>query len=61
MVKTLDEFNYDFAKGVKRSQIEERAGLGFVERRANVVLVCPSGVGKTHLAMVLGCKAKQAD
>lgn len=23
VVKTLDEFNYDFAKGVKRSQIEE--------------------------------------
>ena len=25
VVKTLDEFNYDFAKGVKRSQIEELA------------------------------------
>ena len=58
--KTLDEFNYDFAKGVKRSQVEELAGLGFVERRENVVLVGPSGVGKTHLAMALGYKATQA-
>lgn len=60
VVKTLDDFNYDFAKGVRRSQIEELAGLGFVERHENVVLVGPSGVGKMHLAMALGYKATQA-
>ncbi|XKM05930.1 ATP-binding protein [Massilia atriviolacea] len=35
------------------------AGLGFVERHENVVLVGPSGVGKTHLVMALGYKATQ--
>lgn len=59
-IKTLEQFYYDFAKGVKRSQIEDLAGLGFIERNENVVLIGPSGVGKTHLAMALGYKATQA-
>ena len=49
-IKTLEGFSFEFAKGVKKSQIEELAGLGFIERRENVVLLGASGVGKTHLA-----------
>ena len=59
-IKTLEDFDYDFAAGVKRSQIDELAGLGFVERSENGVLVGPSGVGKTHLAIALGYRAAQA-
>jgi len=59
-IKTLEAFDYDFAAGVKRGQIDNLAGLGFVERQENVVLVGPSGVGKTHLAIGLGFKAAQA-
>lgn len=46
-IKTLDDFSYEFAKGVKKSQLEELAGLGFIERHENVVLIAvPAGWAK---------------
>lgn len=59
-IKTLEDFDFPFAAGVKKRQIDELAGLGFVERQENIVLVGPSGVGKTHLAIALGYRATQA-
>lgn len=52
-IKTLDEFDYEFAGGVPKATIQELSALAFVERNENVVLVGPSGVGKTHLAIGL--------
>ena len=40
--------------------MRELAGLSFVERAENVVLLGPPGVGKTHLAVALGIKAIDA-
>src|SRR5215471_3178338 len=59
-IKTLDQFDYEFASGVPKAMIQELAGLAFTERNENVVLVGPSGVGKTHLAIGLGYLATQA-
>ena len=59
-IKTLDQFDYEFASGVPKAMIQELAGLTFAERNENVVLVGPSGVGKTHLAIGLGYLATQA-
>jgi DNA replication protein DnaC len=56
-VKTLDQF--DFQPSVDRKQVRELAGLSFVKRAENVVLLGP-GVGKTHLAIALGVKAVEA-
>jgi DNA replication protein DnaC len=59
-IKTLDEFDFEFALGVPKALVLELGSLAFVERAENVVLLGPSGVGKTHLAVALGYRATQA-
>ncbi|MDZ3799177.1 MAG: IS21-like element helper ATPase IstB [Xanthomonadales bacterium] len=59
-VKTLEQFDFTFATGVSKPQIMELASLAFIERAENVVLLGPSGVGKTHLAIALAMRAIQA-
>lgn len=60
-IKTLDQFDFDFQPSLDRRQVRELAGLSFVERAHNVVVLGPPGVGKTHLAVALGVKAVEAD
>src|ERR1700761_2279459 len=59
-IKTLEGYDFGFASGAPRKQIVELGGLAFVERAENVVLLGPSGVGKTHIASSLALKATQA-
>ena len=50
-VKSQDQFDFNFQPSIDRKQVRELAGLSFVERAENVVLLGPHGVGKTHLAI----------
>jgi len=59
-VKTLEEYDFHFATGAPQKQIQALTSLSFIERHENVVLLGPSGVGKTHLAIALGYLAAQA-
>jgi DNA replication protein DnaC len=59
-VKSLEQFDFDFQPSLDRRQVRELAGLSFVERAHNVVILGPPGVGKTHLAVALGVKAVEA-
>ena len=59
-VKTLADFDFSFQPSLKREQIDSLHTLGFLERRENVVLLGPPGVGKTHLAISLAIAAAQS-
>jgi DNA replication protein DnaC len=47
-VKSLEQFDFDFQPSLNRRQVRELAGLSFVERGHNVVILGPPGVGKTQ-------------
>ena len=58
--KSLEEFDFDHARGLKRDLIAHLGTLDFVVAKENVVFLGPPGTGKTHLATGLGIRACQA-
>ncbi|MDP9454142.1 MAG: IS21-like element helper ATPase IstB [Actinomycetota bacterium] len=58
--KTLEQFDFDAQPSLDRRLVDDLATLRFVEEKANVLLIGPPGVGKTHLAIALGHKAVHA-
>jgi len=60
VIKTLEEFNFDFQPSIERSLIEDLATLRFIYNTENLVLLGPPGVGKSHIAIALGIKAVKA-
>lgn len=54
MLKTVDAFHFEDQPSLDREQVLALFRCGFVEEKANVVLVGGVGTGKTHLAIALG-------
>lgn len=46
--------------GAPQKQLQSLRSLSFIERNENIVLLGPSGVGKTHLAIAMGYEAVRA-
>jgi DNA replication protein DnaC len=58
--KSIEEFDFDHARGLKRDTVAHLSTLDFVTGRENVVFLGPPGTGKTHLAIGLAIRACQA-
>lgn len=54
LIKTLDQFQWNWPKKINRPQIQNLFRLGFIEQKANAILVGGVGLGKTHLSLALG-------
>ncbi len=56
--KSLGDFDLSWPKGgLTQKQFNELSSLAFIERKENIILLGPSGLGKTHLMTALGQKA----
>ena len=56
----LDQYDYSFDNGLPKSQLIELRQLLWLEQSFNIILMGPSGVGKTYLAAGLVHEAVQA-
>ena len=56
-VKTLDDFDFAFARSLKREAVLHLAQLDFLAEHMNVIFLGPPGTGKTHLSIALGVHA----
>src|ERR1700747_580481 len=58
--KSVEEFDFDHARGLKREIIAHLGTLDFIAARDNVIFLGPPGTGKTHIAIGLAIRACQA-
>jgi DNA replication protein DnaC len=58
--KTLEDFDFHFNASIPKGKVIDLATCNFVAQRRNVILVGPTGTGKSHLAQAIGHRACQA-
>ena len=54
MLMTFDRFNTDSLSAAAKRKIDSLRTLAFIEARRNVIMIGPTGTGKTHLATSIG-------
>jgi DNA replication protein DnaC len=51
--KTLENFDFNFNPKINRAQIQELASCRFINEKSPVLIVGPTGTGKSHIAQAL--------
>src|SRR5215472_14832492 len=57
VIKTLEQFRWDWPKKINRLQIQNLFRLEFIPQKGNVIFLGTVGVGKTHLGTALAYAA----
>lgn len=52
----LEDWDHNHDRGISRAQFKDVAALGFYASRESLLVVGPTGTGKTHMAIALGKK-----
>jgi len=51
--KTLEDFDFDHQRSVRKDVVAHLGALDFIEARSNAVFLGPPGTGKSHLSIAL--------
>lgn len=54
VLKSLDQFDWNWPKKINRAQIQNLFRLRFIEDNANVIFISTVGLGKSHLSIAIG-------
>ena len=55
----LDEWDFSIERGISKTKFRELAGLNFWDLKKNLIIIGPTGCGKTQLSIALGKVACQ--
>jgi len=58
--KRLEDFEWSFNPQIPKAKVVDLATCHFVDKRENVLLIGPTGVGKSHIAQAIGERACRA-
>lgn len=58
-VKTIDSYDFQWPKSINKKLILELLELKFIEKKSNVIILGPPGLGKSHLGLSIGFRACQ--